>query len=117
MEPRAKRPDRGRSNPTLSNGTAARLLAGRLTELSIQPGGLPPHVAAHLRAIVEGEAAAVQDDLAEKVARLEAQAEAERRRLTAKRITLAVVGKAFRLPAPAAAETAAPPHLLIGEVA
>jgi hypothetical protein len=71
------------------------LLHEQLSNLAIQPSGLPPHVVAHLRAIVEAEVSAIQAELADEFAHLQKQADERIRRQVAKRITLKSVGKAF----------------------
>lgn len=79
--------------------SAERVLAARLQELGIDPGGLPRHVTAHLRAVVDEEAKRILDTLAAKVAALEAQTSEQLRNQVARLVTFRSVGKAFALPA------------------
>ena len=79
--------------------SAERALAVRLHELGIDPGGLPSHVSAHLRAAVDTEAKRILDALAAKVAALEAQTSEQLRGQITRLVTFKTVGKAFALPA------------------
>ena len=79
--------------------SAGRALAARLHELGIDPGGLPRHVTAHLRAVVDEEAKRILDALAAKVAALEAQTSEQLRGQITRLVTFKTVGKAFALPA------------------
>lgn len=79
--------------------SAERALAARLRELDIDPGGLPSHVSAHLRAAVDAEAARILDAFAVAVAALEAKTGEQLRNQVARIVTLKNVGKAFALPA------------------
>jgi hypothetical protein len=83
--------------------TAERALAVRLQELGVDSGGLPPHVTAHLRALVDDEAKRVSNALAAKIAELEAKSGEQLRDQVARLVTFRSVGKAFALP------TAKPP--------
>ena len=83
--------------------SAERALAARLHELGIDPSGLPPHVAAHLRAEVEAEATRIQDAFAAAVAALQGKTDEQLRNQIARIITFKSVGKAFAMP------TAKPP--------
>lgn len=83
--------------------SAERVLAARLRELGIDPGGLPPHVTAHLRAVVDAEAVRILDVFTANVAALEAKTGEQLRNQVARIVTLKNVGKAFALP------TAKPP--------
>jgi hypothetical protein len=83
--------------------TAERALVVRLQELGVDPGGLPHHVTAHLRALVDDEAKRVSDALAAKIAELEAKSGEQLRNQVARVVTFKSVGKAFAMP------TAKPP--------
>lgn len=75
-----------------------RILAARLHELGIDPAGLPSHVMAHLRAAVSDEGKRFSDELAVKVAALEAQTGEQLRGKIERLVTMKFVGKAFALP-------------------
>lgn len=75
--------------------SADRVLNVRLRELQIDSAGLPPHVATHLRAVVDEEIAAIQRALTAEVAALQHKADERIRKAIARAITFKTVGKAF----------------------
>jgi hypothetical protein len=74
---------------------SVRILSERLRELDINSNGLPSHVTAHLRVIVDAEVAAIQRALAAEVAALHHKADERIRRQAARVITYKSIGKAF----------------------
>lgn len=88
-----------KAGPSDKNGVtpsaATRILNERLRELDINASGLPPHVVAHLRAVVEEEAAAIQRALVAEVAALQHKADERIRKAVSRTITFKSIGKAF----------------------
>lgn len=78
--------------------SAENILVAKLKELGIDSKGLPPHVTAHLRAIVNEEGKRISDVLAAKISELEAKSCEQLRAKIARVITMKAVGKAFALP-------------------
>lgn len=79
----------------VTSSAATRILTERLRELDINTSGLPPHVVAHLRTVVEDEAAAIQRLLVAEVAALQHKADERIRKAVSRAITFKSVGKAF----------------------
>lgn len=89
------KPPKKTGGKTLS---AEKALAARLHELGIDSAGLPAHVSAHLRAVVDEEAKRILDALAAKITDLESQTGEQLRGQIARLVTFKSVGKAFALP-------------------
>lgn len=78
---------------TISNST--RFLGDRLRELGVNQGGLPPHVLASLKGLIQAEIQKIQGELDQQISILQLRATEQIKKRITGVITLRSIGKAF----------------------